>query len=498
MSERTSRAGFGRLTMLILGSLLVTSLLVWIVLERFPTLFGSMDCSEATTLNVVAAPSVAPLLDEVADEPRADENGDCYRVRVQSVASADAVEMLADPRQADEVAAWLPESSMWLHRARANGATEVPESGESIASSPIVLAQPPDAASEQGDDPRWSGLLGPDAGETAIWTSDPSRSITATSMLWGVRRLSAEAADPTAAATGRFRTLSQEVSEDEEQLYQRIAETSEGDRPAAFPTSEQRLLRYQQDSPAVELSAAYPEVDAPSLDFPFVPLLSATQSEWMAAAGLRSVLQAPETVRLLGDHRLRTPGGELAGEHPAPESVPPVALPDTDDLDETLGMWAGVSRSGRILAALDVSGSMGDEVPGTGRTRMELAIGATEQGIGMLLPTTRLGVWTFSTRLEGDRDYREVLPVGPVSEHTEGTGLEALRSITAQPGGGTGLYDTTLAAYEAARQGWEPGRTNTVVVFTDGRDEDSTSIGLDRLLTELSQAQDRRHRCRSS
>ncbi|APU19325.1 substrate-binding domain-containing protein [Actinoalloteichus sp. GBA129-24] len=488
MSEPIRHRGRGRLPWLLLATVLVTALLAWAAVDRFPSLLGGPDCSDSVTLTVMAAPSVAPLLDEVTTEPRTDENDDCYHVDVRSVDSAEAVEVLADPREAAEYAAWLPESSMWLRRARANGATEVPDSGGSIASSPVVLALPPDAAAEHGDDPSWSALLGPEAGEPSVWTADPSRSATATSMLWSVRRLARDAEDPVAAATGRFRLLAEELAADEDELYQRLADTDE--LPAALTTSEQRLLQYRADAPEVELRAAYPERDAPSLDFPFVPLLDATQREWTAAGALGSVLRSAETVRLLGDHRLRTPGGEAIGEQDAPESIPPVSQPDTSDVDETLGMWAGASRSGRLLAALDVSGSMNDDVPGTGRTRMELAIGATEQGIGMLLPTTRLGLWTFSTRLDGDLDYREVLPVLPVREHTEGSGLDDLRSITAQPGGGTGLYDTTLAAYEAARQGWEPGRTNTVVVLTDGRDEDSESIGLPRLLSSLRDLQD--------
>jgi len=56
--------------------------------------------------------------------------------------------------------------------------------------------------------------------------------------------------------------------------------------------------------------------------------------------------------------------------------------------------------------------------------------------------------------------------------------------------GATGLYDSTLAAYRAARQNFEPGRINTVIVMTDGRNEDKKSISRNQLLAELAKLQD--------
>jgi Mg-chelatase subunit ChlD len=61
-----------------------------------------------------------------------------------------------------------------------------------------------------------------------------------------------------------------------------------------------------------------------------------------------------------------------------------------------------------------------------------------------------------------------------------------------KPRGGTGLYDTTLAAYRDARRHWTPGRINLVLVMTDGRNEDEESIGRSRLLAELAELQDPR------
>ena len=61
----------------------------------------------------------------------------------------------------------------------------------------------------------------------------------------------------------------------------------------------------------------------------------------------------------------------------------------------------------------------------------------------------------------------------------------ATPSVSAPPscrrltGGGTGLYDTALAAYRTALRNYDPHYSNAVVLMTDGRNEDPGSISLD-------------------
>src|SRR5699024_319995 len=52
--------------------------------------------------------------------------------------------------------------------------------------------------------------------------------------------------------------------------------------------------------------------------------------------------------------------------------------------------------------------------------------------------------------------------------------------------GGTGLYDTALAAFEHMRANYYPDRINSVELITDGRNEDDLdTISLDTLLSTL-------------
>jgi hypothetical protein len=121
---------------------------------------------------------------------------------------------------------------------------------------------------------------------------------------------------------------------------------------------------------------------------------------------------------------------------------------------------------------------------------MELTLEAAVAGVGLFKPNTKIGWWLFSTKLDGDKDYAVLLPMRPVSEHIAGGALDKLRSVKAVQGGGTGLYDSVLAAYQDARQNWEPGRINVVTVLTDGKNDDKDGITRDALIAELKKLQD--------
>ncbi|HZB47872.1 MAG TPA: VWA domain-containing protein, partial [Mycobacteriales bacterium] len=56
----------------------------------------------------------------------------------------------------------------------------------------------------------------------------------------------------------------------------------------------------------------------------------------------------------------------------------------------------------------------------------------------------------------------------------------------------TGLYDSILAAYQSTLANYRDGYVNTLVVITDGKNEDPGSITLPALLTELNKRYDPR------
>ncbi len=56
--------------------------------------------------------------------------------------------------------------------------------------------------------------------------------------------------------------------------------------------------------------------------------------------------------------------------------------------------------------------------------------------------------------------------------------------------GGTGVMDTTLAAYKHAQEKWDPAWFNSVVIFTDGASDDSSSLSLEALVNQLKSLRD--------
>ena len=427
----------------VLGTLLVLAVALWV---GYPHLqFSSADCTR--TLRVTATPEIAPVV-----EAAADRLGDtCARVLVTPQESAATADALAGP-EAKQPDVWIPESTVWLQRTQARRAWELPVGGTSVASSPVVLGVTKAAADRLGAPLTWARVLGSDV---RAGLPDPVKDPVGLSTLLGVRTLPS--------ATMVLRGLSQNTVRPGTDVF---------DRVAAFPLSEHDLVTHGTDLVAV---AADPPV--PSLDYPYTVLPRSTE---------RGLAQRLLAELLDGD----TADSLTANHLHSPDTAVPV--PDTDVADEMLNQWAAINLSGRLSILMDVSGSMAQSVPGTGLDRMGVTVAATEAGFGMVKPTTKVGLTLFSTNLAGDRDYEELLPMRTVVEQREQGALDQLRAVEAIPNGATGLYDSTAAIYRTAREQWEPGRLNVVVVMTDGRNEDSDGIDLDTLLAELRALQDPR------
>lgn len=181
-----------------------------------------------------------------------------------------------------------------------------------------------------------------------------------------------------------------------------------------------------------------------------------------------------------------TPGGRPDGDF---------LTADDAELQSSLAEWAHLAEPFHALAAIDISGSMGEPVAPDGTTRMDLTVGAATMAVKLFPEHDALGVWEFSRNLDGDKDYREVTPIEEMSAEDGGItqrdrlmqDAESLRYI---PKGYTGLYDTTLAAYRKVLHDDAPGSLKTVILLTDGIDQDPDSIGLDNLLKALKDEQD--------
>ena len=128
------------------------------------------------------------------------------------------------------------------------------------------------------------------------------------------------------------------------------------------------------------------------------------------------------------------------------------------------------AEHGNTLAVLDISGSMADPT-GPGQPSKMVAVQNSARIAAQLLsPQTRLGLWEFTYQLDPPRDYRQVVPMAPLSSGRTSL-LNAVDAATPIPTGGTSLYRTVFDAYAYVKANWRANYSNTVIVFTDGKDE---------------------------
>jgi Bacterial extracellular solute-binding protein/von Willebrand factor type A domain len=430
-------------------------------------------------VRVAAAPEIAPLVAQVAGGL----DGCAFTV----VPLASGAGSAALPGGSDPPHVWLPESSSLLRRAREQGATGVPASGVSVAASPVVMALSDATVAQLGPGrPTCDALFRADHIDKIVFGApDPAGDPVGLGALLEAQADIAPAPGRDATLAAFLRGLQGHVVAQGEDLP-----TPGPARATALATTEQELLRHNVAHPDDARTAAYPDESPSWMDYPFTVLGAATPAERDAAARLLAALRSPAGQAALGAAGFRTPDGLAVTDRPPDGRTVrdlPAPTPFTESAvsDAALQRWATATRSGRVEVLVDISGSMNAIVPKLGKTRLATALDATTRGLTLFGPATQLGLWTFAERLDGDRDYRQVVPVTPIAQLLNGQTEATLRAIRAVPGGHTGLYDSVLALYEQARQSWQPGRLNVVVVLTDGQNDDPVGISHAELLRRL-------------
>ena len=490
-----------------LSVLLAVALVGWFTFDVLRDQLSVAGCASSTVVTVTAAPEIAPALHQigrqVSEEDGAADDATCYQVRVYGRESADVAESLAVSDGSERPDVWIPESTLWLQRTQDASAWNVPVTGTSIASSPVVLAVAEPTAYELGWPSRrlsWAQLIGPGAGAgrpPAVGLPDPARDPVGVAVLFGLQELTKGAPDRNPASTVAMRRLSANTVTQQSELFARLPGAARPDQPlAAFPASENAVLRHNAKQAGTQLVAAYADATVPALDYPYIVLPEVPDQERDAAERFLDRLRDRENALLLADAGFRAPDGTALRDRSRDRRTSAVPLrpvpPAKGEVEQLLNAWAAVNLSGRLQVLLDVSGSMGEQVPGTGQTRMAVTVQAATAGLRLFKPTTKLGLRLFATDLDGASDYRDLLPVRPIGEQLAGGGLAKLAAVRAVPNGNTALYDAVLAAYRDSARNWEPGRINAVVVLTDGKDDNASDITRARLLTELRALQEPR------
>ncbi|MGW2841027.1 VWA domain-containing protein [Streptomyces sp. NPDC001493] len=503
------------------GALVVTVAAGTAVVARGGLLSFSEPCgSDAVRLTVAASPDIAPAVRAVADRAREDEvrtDGRCMDVRVVAADSYKVANTVAAGGKAP-YQVWLPDSDLWLDRAKGAGDGIPLTPGDSVATSPVGFAVVPSAAKVLGwPDKRlgWAELvaaaLGPD-GAVRLGAADPARSATGLLALAAIGAASADQggdSDTRAAQTAKL--LSERMSQSDPQAAGTLAhddvaaERDDVKRNQALILSEQAAFAHNAKAGAGgKVDLFYPKDGAPQLNYPYtlVDETAMTVEQSRTALRLMTLLResgAGGPGAVLPAHGFRSPDGDAearivraaGGDDPQPYAGAPATAPTAAELQEVLGMWTITVQSARLSTVVDASGSMATPVPGSGESRMEVTKESLLRALSQFTDDDEIGLWEFATTLDGEKDYRELTPTRRLGERTaSGTThrnelASAFDELEPVPNGATGLYDTTLAAYRAAVASYVPGKFNALVILTDGSDQDDHGISRTGLVQQL-------------
>ncbi|MBC9718843.1 VWA domain-containing protein [Streptomyces sp. TRM66268-LWL] len=479
---------------------------------------------DAVRIDVIASPDMAPALRETATYARDKEvrsDGRCMDVRVTARDSSKFADYLRTEDKPGSYEVWVPDSDMWVERVQLQGDESLLTPTGNIASSPVTMGMVPAAAKKLGWPKKtysWAELAGAatQGDQLRLGAADPARSA---SGLMALAKISASAqqaggeeAQGQIAATAKI--LAQRTSDSDAQALETLARDNSGTeqgnprRNQALIVSEQAAFKHNASAPAAgKLELFYPKDGAPELDYPYALLDEPGQTTDESRAALRFMTLLGEEAGedILASHGFRTGRGappDTIVKAAGGSSTQPVTNASAEDLttkqlQETLGVWTITVQSARVSVVVDVSGSMAELVPGRGLPRMEVTKAALTAALSQFTNEDDFGLWEFSTLLEGSRDYRELVPTDRLGKHTGKGGTTQRELLTREfsklqpvPNGATGLYDTTLAAYKQALKTHVPDMFNTVVIVTDGENQDPGSITRSALIAELERLAD--------
>lgn len=431
-----------------------------------------VDCAaeDRSTLDVAVAPELLPVLNAAGRSGGMD--GDtCVRAEFRAADPAAVTALLTGRGSGVRPDVWIPDSSLWTAFYRPA------EAGASLAQSPIVVATMAPA------DPSWSLLLGP-ATETITSgvpgapeprgprprVPDPARSAVGMGALLMASKLLAGTPDAQAVFTGLVRAVRENTASTVDAAF---------GSPAAgvgsvVVASEQAALEHNRRNLGRQAYVGVPKEGTVWLDYPYL-IVTSGKVRAEAARKLESDLRSGMSDADLRRHGFRT-------GQPPPQ--PPVA-----GVRRVTESYARLSLTTRMLVLFDISGSMAEKV-GSGQNRLQATQQVAQTGLQLLSDDSELGVWAFSTDLRGRQDWAEVVPVAPLGSRVGSVTqrqhiLSGLGGMKVKKRGDTALYTSLLAALRQMRRTYAEGKVNTVLVFTDGRNDDPGGPGFQRTLRDL-------------
>jgi Ca-activated chloride channel family protein len=480
---------------------------------RLPGRTGCDGPQAAAT--VAASPDHASVLRRLAAEwsltqPRV--GGACASVTVVAAESAAVASSLGTAAAGGKPDAWAPESSVWagLAASRPEAVAALPRSGRSLATTPVVIAMGPERAKALGwpaqklswravlggmaQDPTWGRYGHRNWGPFVIGMGDPTTSTAALHTLLAVADANGNGAVE-AGEVGNELALERSVA-----VYGKDAQLigrAGGKGPvSAVPATEQQVLEHNASGEVSRLVPVYPADGVADADHPFLLLRGSwvTQPKQQAAQAFADFALGGEGRAAYGRAGFRSADRSATGI-PAATTADVVAkayrtrkLLPAPQTAQALVRWRALRRPANVLAAIDTSGSMAEPAPGLPVTKLAVFQKAAAQSVRLFNSRSRLGLWEFSSLLDGPRDYKSLVPARPLGAKVGPVDQRALIIGAAdrmRPVGNTGLYDTIDAGYREIQRTWRADQQNILVVMTDGKNEDIAGLTLPQLTASL-------------
>lgn len=460
---------------LIIVAVLVSGFLVW------RTVSGG--CGDRTAIAVASDPAMADTVRTVAST--ASENS-CYDYTVTEVAGADVPGLLTKGDASP--ALWVADSQVQARRVTSQVRRNPDFVSESIATSPTVVV-----GKEVGTLGSWVDVMKLSdlrMGSPIDTSTGDAPIVGALAEVESGKLTQKELTD--AMTILAVQQNNARLANDSEGARLNLANTSEV--PVPVVTTEQQFELFQRTHQGSQLASSVPADGTVMLDYPMVNTAGPAAHDTAADAGtVLADAAASEAGRAaLNEAGFRAPDGTGVGQ---PVTV--LTLKDQTKVDKALRQWQVLGVPIRTLVVEDTSGSMEATVGSTGSTRAQLLSNASLAGMKLFPNNTQIGGWAFSINKGGDgQDWVEMAPIrrldapGAGGKDHRDELAEAITVGLKDLGGGTGLYDTTLAAFKKVQDTYDPNYSNSVIIMTDGQNEDAGSISLDELLAQLKELED--------
>ncbi|MES9537559.1 substrate-binding domain-containing protein [Actinomadura sp. NPDC000600] len=501
------------------------ALLLGVGVYAFAESGGGCSGDGALNLAVAAAPDIAPVVEKAAgrfNDGKHKVDGKCVKATVKRTEPSSVTTLLSGQAVADDRPdVWIPDSSLWISLAQSGGEngdkSGVVSTKTSLASSPIVVGLPQTLAAQlkkQGitASPSWDNLLKAaggvaggavtknqmiPAGTVRLVVPDPMRNAAGMGSLMVTSTLLANDPNRDSIFTGIVRTVRESTVPDTKAEFDHFRKDRTGKQPISL-SSEQALYAYNRTKPAEPAVALYPIEGTLSMDYPFA-VTTKDDARGKGARLLEQAMRTEATRKDVLDAGFRTADGkapsgfgQAAGVSPArPRQLP---SPKSEDVAKVMQAWAKLSLGLRLLTLIDVSGSMAEKV-GPNVNRLQAIAQVSQGGLSMMSNDTELGQWLFSTNMNGKTPYKETVPIGALGDRIgsttrRGLVLSTLNQMRPKSDGDTGLYRTMLAAYKMMNDSYKPEFGNSILLLTDGKNDDPDGPSLQDTLKQLKGMQD--------